>query len=112
MNCSKCNCSNRVKSGKIKDRQRYKCKECGCNYTVEIKLTARPLSQEKQALHLYFEGLGFRFIGRYFGEDWIMIIKNAIRTTLHYMLTVATDRELRHKPAIMTELLKATNLFR
>jgi len=64
MNCSKCNSPDRVKSGKIKDRQRYKCKQCGCNYTVELKSTAKPKSQKKQALHLYLEGLGFRSIGR------------------------------------------------
>jgi transposase-like protein len=64
MNCPKCNYSKSVKSGKIKDRQRYKCKECGCNYTVELKSTAKPKSQKKQALHLYLEGLGFRSIGR------------------------------------------------
>ena len=74
MNCPKCNCSNRVKSGKIKDRQRYKCKECGCNYIVEIKSTARPLSQKKQALHLYLEGLGFRSIGRYLGVSNVSVL--------------------------------------
>jgi transposase-like protein len=64
MNCPKCNCSKSVKSGKIKERQRYKCKECNFNYTVELKSTARPKSQKRQALHLYLEGLGFRSIGR------------------------------------------------
>jgi len=28
------NSSIKVKSGKTKGRQRYKCKECGCNYSV------------------------------------------------------------------------------
>ena len=49
MNCPKCNCSTSVKSGKIKDKQRYKCKKCGCNYTVEIKSTAKPKYLKKQA---------------------------------------------------------------
>jgi transposase-like protein len=64
MNCPKCTCPKSVKSGKISERQRYKCKDCGCNYTVEIKSTAKPKSLKKQALHLYLEGLGFRSIGR------------------------------------------------
>ena len=64
MNCPKCNCSKSVKSGKVKERQRYKCKDCGCNYSVELKSTAKPKSQKRQALHLYLEGLGFRSIGR------------------------------------------------
>ena len=74
MNCSKCNCSKSVKSGKIKGRQRYKCKECGCNYTVELKSTAKPKSQKRQALHLYLEGLGFRSIGRFLGVSNVSVL--------------------------------------
>jgi transposase-like protein len=74
MNCPKCKCSKSVKSGKIKDRQRYKCKECGCNYTVEIKSTAKSKSQKKQALHLYLEGLGFRSIGRILGVSNVYVL--------------------------------------
>jgi transposase-like protein len=74
MNCSKCNCSKSVKSGKIKCRQRYKCKECGCNYTVELKSTAKPKSLKRQALHLYLEGLGFRSIGRYLGVSNVSVL--------------------------------------
>jgi transposase-like protein len=74
MNCPKCNCSERVKSGKIKDRQRYKCKTCGCNYTVALKSTAKPISQKKQALHLYLEGLGFRSIGRILGVSNVSVL--------------------------------------
>ena len=74
MNCPKCNCSTSVKSGKIKERQRYKCKECGCNYTVEIKSTAKPNSLKKQAMHLYLEGLGFRSIGRLLGVSNVSVL--------------------------------------
>jgi transposase-like protein len=74
MNCSKCHCSNSVKSGIIKGRQRYKCKACGCNYTVEIKSTAKPKSLKKQALHLYLEGLGFRSIGRFLGVSNVSVL--------------------------------------
>jgi len=79
MNCPKCHCSKSVKSGKIKDRQRYKCKDCGCNYTVEIKSTAKPKSLKKKALHLYLEGLGFRSIGRFLGVSNVSVL-NWIRT--------------------------------
>jgi transposase-like protein len=78
MNCPKCDCSERVKSGKIKERQRCKCKSCGCNYTVNIKSTAKPKSQKKQALHLYLEGLGFRSIGRFLGASNVSVL-NRIR---------------------------------
>ena len=74
MRCPKCLCEERVKSGIIKGRQRYKCKECKCNYTVELKSTAKPLSVKKQALHLYLEGLGFRSIGRFLGVSNVSVL--------------------------------------
>ena len=79
MNCPKCSCEKSVKSGIIKGRQRYKCKECGCNYTVEFKSTAKPKSMKKQALHLYLEGLGFRSIGRFLGVSNVSVL-NWIRS--------------------------------
>ena len=74
MNCSRCNCSIRVKFGKLNRRQRYKCKECGFNYTVEIKSTAKPIFLKKQALHLYLEVLGFRSIGRLLGVSNVSVL--------------------------------------
>jgi transposase-like protein len=74
MNCLKCTCEKSVKSGLIKGKQRYKCKECGCNYTVELKSTAKPQSMKKQALHLYLEGLGFRSIGRILGVSNVSVL--------------------------------------
>ena len=75
MQCPKCSSEKRIKSGIVKERQRYKCKECGCNYTVELKSTAKPLSLKKQALHLYLEGLGFRSIGRILGVSNVSVLK-------------------------------------
>jgi len=79
MKCPKCLCDKSVKSGIIKGRQRYRCKECGCNYTVELKSTAKPKSLKKQALHLYLEGLGFRSIGRFLGVSNVSVL-NWIRS--------------------------------
>ena len=75
MKCSKCSSEKRVKPGHIKSRQRYKCKECGYHYTVELKSTAKPLALKKQALHLYLEGLGFRSIGRFLGVSNVSVLK-------------------------------------
>jgi transposase-like protein len=74
MKCPKCSCEESVKSGIIKGRQRYKCKECGCNYTVAIKSTAKPKSLKREALHLYLEGLGFRSIGRFLGVSNVSVL--------------------------------------
>jgi len=75
MKCSKCGSESNVKNGFVKTKQRYKCKSCGCNYTVEIKSTTRPMSLKKNALHLYLEGLGFRSIGRYLGVSNVTVLK-------------------------------------
>jgi transposase-like protein len=79
MNCPKCSCVKRVKSGVIKGRQRYQCKDCGCNYTVEFKSTGKPKSMKKLALHMYLEGLGFRAIGRILGVSNVSVL-NWIRS--------------------------------
>jgi transposase-like protein len=65
MKCTKCDSGRNTKSGIVKGKQRHKCKDCGCNFTVEIKSTAKSRSIKKDALHLYLEGLGFRSIGRF-----------------------------------------------
>jgi transposase-like protein/IS1 family transposase len=74
MNCPKYSCVSRVKSGIIKDRQRYKCKDCGCNYTIEVKSTGKSKLIKKQALHLYLEGLSFRAIGRILGVSNVSVL--------------------------------------
>jgi transposase-like protein len=74
MNCPKCNGAERVKSGRIRGRQRYKCKACGCNYSDEVKFTGEPKSMKKQALHLYLEGMGFLSIGRILGGSNVSVL--------------------------------------
>nr|WP_321497376.1 IS1 family transposase [uncultured Methanolobus sp.] len=75
MNCPKCKSSNHKKNGKVGGRQRYKCHDCGYNYTVEIKSTASSTSVKRQALQLYLEGLGFRSIGRILGVSHVSVYK-------------------------------------
>ena len=73
MDCPKCKSSNHKKNGIINGRQRYKCHDCGYNYSVELKSTAFPESVKKQALQLYLEGLGFRSIGRILGVSHVSV---------------------------------------
>jgi transposase-like protein len=74
MNCPKCSSDNRIKPGIIRGRQRYQCKDCGCNYTVELKSTAKPKSMKKLALQMYLEGLSFRAIGRILGVSNVSVL--------------------------------------
>jgi transposase len=73
MNCPRCTSSTHKKNGIVCGRQRYKCSDCGYNYTVEIKSTAFSASVKRQALQLYLEGLGFRSIGRFLGVSHVSV---------------------------------------
>jgi transposase-like protein len=73
MNCPRCKSPNHKKNGKISERQRYQCHDCGYNYSVELKSTASSASVKRQALQLYLEGLGFRSIGRLLGVSHVSV---------------------------------------
>ena len=75
MNCPRCKCSDYIKNGKVDGRQRYKCSDCGYNYSVELKSSASSASVKRQALQLYLEGLGFRSIGRFLGVSHVSVQK-------------------------------------
>ena len=66
MECPKCGVREKVKNGFMKGAQRYKCKNCGCNFT---KSTGRgqPLSLKRSVIKYYLEGIGFRRIERLLG---------------------------------------------
>jgi transposase-like protein len=75
MNCPRCKSSDHKKNGIVCGRQRYKCHDCGYNYSVEIKSTASSTFVKRQALKLYLEGLGFRSIGRFLGVSHVSVQK-------------------------------------
>lgn len=74
MDCPKCKRPEQVKNGVIKGVQRYRCKGCGFNFTVEKKSNEYSLSVKKKALQLYLEGLGFRSIGRFLGAGNVTVL--------------------------------------
>ena len=79
MRCSKCNSTKRVKNGILKGVQRYRCKDCGYNYTVEKRSGEYSKATKRKALQLYLEGLGFRSIGRILGVSNVSVL-NWIRS--------------------------------
>ncbi len=75
MKCYKCQSENKVKAGFIRGIQRYKCKNCGCFFSVERKSDVKTERQRKLALELYLEGLDFRAIGRVLGISYGTVYK-------------------------------------
>ena len=64
MKCPNCKKEKSVKNGIIKGKQRFKCKECGCNYTVGYAEVSEKEKKRRFGLSMYLEGLGFHSIGR------------------------------------------------
>ena len=73
--CPKCKSTERVKNGHIKGRPRFRCKECGYDYTVEHKSTSVPPDKKRLALQMYLEGLGFNSIGRILNVSHVAVLK-------------------------------------
>ncbi len=79
MECPKCKSNKNIKDGIVKQKQRYKCKECNFRYTVASGSGAKPFYLRKMALQLYLEGLGFRSIGRVLNVSNVTVL-NWIRS--------------------------------
>ncbi len=73
MNCPKCREASYYKNGKAIGRQRYKCKQCGCNFTQSTK-QGYSLEKRLTALKLYLEGMGFRGTGRVLGVSNVTVL--------------------------------------
>ena len=62
--CKKCGGENHVKSGLVKGEQRYKRKECGCQF-VPTRHHGKPEKDKLLAVWLYLHGLSFRTIAKF-----------------------------------------------
>ena len=74
MQCPKCGSKERVKSGFMNGKQRYKCNSYKCNFTQSNKRGAS-FHTKLRALKLYLEGTGFRAIGRIIGVHNVTVLK-------------------------------------
>lgn len=72
--CPNCNSSEYVKSGIVRQRQRYKCKKCGYYFTVNKMGKQIDSYYVNKALQLYLEGLSYREIERILGISHVSII--------------------------------------
>jgi transposase len=55
-------------------KQRYKCKDCGCNYTQSSRYRISA-EKRKEAIRLYLEGVGFRGIARLTGISHVTVMR-------------------------------------
>ncbi|MBK6266549.1 IS1 family transposase [Marivirga sp. S37H4] len=71
--CPKCQSEEIVKSGIIKNRQRFKCK--GCNYNFTVSKVGKEIDSYYvvKALQLYVEGISMREIERVLGVSHVSV---------------------------------------
>ena len=70
--CPKCGRTEKVKNGFMRGKQRYKCKNCGCNYTGGRN--GYPEHVKQKAIKYYLEGNGFRRIERLMHVSHVSVI--------------------------------------
>ena len=75
--CKKCGSERAVKSGIIAGKQRYKCKDCGCNYREGDQRTNEKVAAKKAlCILLYAMAKGsFRMMGRILGMDHTLVYR-------------------------------------
>jgi transposase-like protein len=76
MICKRCGCEQSIKNGKIRNKQRYKCKFCGLNF-VEGDLREKVSASGKAlAILLYCRGkASYGFIAKLFNVSSVAVMK-------------------------------------
>ena len=100
--CPKCNNQNVSKSGIIKGKQRFFCKNCNYNFTVKKLGKQIDDYYVTKALQLYLEGLSYREIERIIGVSHVSIsswikkynITRPPHSEFHHVYKVLKQNEL------------------
>ncbi|NCT09395.1 MAG: IS1 family transposase [Flavobacteriia bacterium] len=100
--CPNCSSDEYVKSGVINNKQRYKCKKCNYNFTVNKLGKKIDNYFVNKALQLYLEGLSYREIERILGISHVSIlnwvkrygIKRPINKNFHSTYKILNALEL------------------
>ena len=72
--CPKCTHTEAVRNGIINQRQRFRCRQCGYNFTVAKSGKAISSYYVVKALQLYIEGVSFREIERLLGVSHVSVM--------------------------------------
>lgn len=100
--CPKCGGAKHVKSGVVNQRQRFRCKACNYNFTVEKVGKKIDDYYVIKALQLYVEGVSYREIERLLGVSHVTVlnwvkqyrIKRPSNTEYHPTYKIMTHEEM------------------
>ena len=93
MNCPKCAGAEYTKNGVVNGLQRYRCKQCAYNYTVERKSTTIDTDKKRLAVILYLEGVRITSISELLKVSHVSVLNWVRRYCTH-------AEELRNKEAL------------
>lgn len=100
--CPKCESRSIVKSGIVNNRQRYRCKNCSYNFSVNKIGKKIDSYYVTKALQLFLEGLSYREIERIIGVSHVTVsnwvkefkIKRALQSDYHATYKIYSHLEL------------------
>ncbi|WP_020600192.1 IS1/IS1595 family N-terminal zinc-binding domain-containing protein [Spirosoma panaciterrae] len=100
--CPKCNSTEAVRNGIINQRQRFRCRQCNYNFTVDKVGKGISTYYVIKALQLYIEGVSFREIERLLGISHVSVmnwvkkyqIKVPEKNTYHPTYKILNHKEL------------------
>lgn len=102
--CPQCQSRKVVKSGVVKEKQRYKCKDCGYHFTVNKIGKQIDMYYVTKALQLYLEGLTYREIERILGVSHVSVMNWVKKYNIHKVKN--TDYHPTYKILSQPELSK------
>ena len=86
--CPRCQSRTVVKSGVVKDRQRFHCKDCSYYFTVNKAGKKIDTYYVTKALQLYIEGVSYREIERLLGVSHVSVMnwvkQHKVKPPEHY----------------------------
>jgi len=101
MQCPKCRLEDYFRSGFVKGKQRYACRNCRCHYTKSEK-QGYPLQTKRKALQYYLDGMGFRRIERLLCISHVTVM-NWVREMSKKMKALSRE-ELKRRKIDLVEL--------
>jgi len=76
-NCKKCNSDRIIKNGIVANKQRYKCKDCGCNFRIGDERTNDKIAAKKALCYLLYAMAkgSYRMLGRILNIDHTLVYR-------------------------------------
>jgi transposase-like protein len=109
MECKRCKTKEIVHNGKVRNKQRYKCKSCYFNFVEVDERRGKNLDKQKMAIHLYLENMGFRAIGRVLGVSNVTVL-NWIRSAGEWIKNYHDQNKAR-QPSSSVEVIELDEMW-